>query len=217
MADVVDLVTRAREARRRRHGGGPTGPGSPGARSSVPAWYSGSSTRPHVPAASDWRRTARRPAGDRAVGGRTGSQRGACRRRSWPTAAPQRPDSRSRRKVGGGLLGASLCAPLFVASLTALAYVIAGLNPQGPYFLLGLTWWLPVAVGSGLSFARKGGLASAGRPGPPRRADRCRSHCSRSPWPARWLPGCRLGSVHLHRVDGPALGRPNYLLHRPLG
>ncbi len=90
---------------------------------------------------------------------------------SWPTAAPEWPDSRSRRKVGGGLLGASLCAPLFVASLTALAYVIAGLNPQGPYFLLGLTWWLPVAVGSGLSFVRKGGLASAGRPGRPRRAD----------------------------------------------
>ena len=89
---------------------------------------------------------------------------------SWPTAAPEWPDSRSRRRVCGGLLGASLSALYFVISLAAFGYVIAGLG-HGPYLLLSVTWWLPVAAGSAISLVRKGGLASIGRPGRPRRAD----------------------------------------------
>jgi hypothetical protein len=58
-----------------------------------------------------------------------------------------------------------------VNALSALADVIAGLDLHIPYLLLGQTGWLPVAVGSGLTLSRKGGLASVGRPGRPRRAD----------------------------------------------
>jgi hypothetical protein len=89
---------------------------------------------------------------------------------SWPTAAPEWPDSRSRRRVYGGLLGASLCAMYFVTSLVSRAWVIAGLE-HVVYLPLGLTWWLPVAVGSGLSLVKNGGLASVGWPGRPRRPD----------------------------------------------
>lgn len=89
---------------------------------------------------------------------------------SWPTAAPAWPDSRSRRRVRGGLLGAGLCALYLVDSLVTIGYVATGLeHVVSP--TLGLTWWLPVAVGSGLSLVRKGGLASTGRPGRPRRPD----------------------------------------------
>ena len=89
---------------------------------------------------------------------------------SWPTAAPEWPDSRSRRRACGGLLAASVCVLYFVNSLAAFGDVIAGLG-HGPYLLLAVTLWLPAAAGSGLSLVRKGGFASAGRPGRPRRAD----------------------------------------------
>jgi hypothetical protein len=90
---------------------------------------------------------------------------------SWPTTAPAWPDPRARRRVCGGLLGASLCALYLMTSLGALANVIAGLGHYGPYPLLSQAWWLPVAAGSGLALVRKGGLASMGRPGRPHRGD----------------------------------------------
>ena len=89
---------------------------------------------------------------------------------SWPVAVSSHPDSRSRRRVCGGLLGASMCPLCLVSSLAALGDVIAGIAPP-PYSLLSSTIWLPVAAGSGLSLVRKGGLASVGRLGRPRRAD----------------------------------------------
>jgi hypothetical protein len=90
---------------------------------------------------------------------------------SWPAAAPASPDSRSRRRVCGGLLAASMCALPFESSLATAGDVIAGLDLHGAYLLLGQAFWLPVAAGSGLALVRKGGLASLGRPGRPRRAD----------------------------------------------
>jgi hypothetical protein len=89
---------------------------------------------------------------------------------SWPTAAPEWPDSHARRRVYGGLLGASLSAICLVNSLATLGEVLPVLN-QVPYLPLSETWWLPVAVGSGLALIRKGGLARVGRPARPRRAD----------------------------------------------
>jgi hypothetical protein len=89
---------------------------------------------------------------------------------SWPTAVPAWPDSRSRRRVCGGLLGVGMCALCFVAALATLGDAIAGLVHL-PYLLLNLTCWLPAAAGSGLALVRKGGLASVGRPGRPGRAD----------------------------------------------
>ena len=90
---------------------------------------------------------------------------------SWPTAAPDWSDSRSRRRVCGGLLGVSLCALYLVQALQGLGNLIIGPYAADPYFLLGEAWWLPVAAGSGFALLRKGGLASIGRPGRPRRAD----------------------------------------------
>ena len=90
---------------------------------------------------------------------------------SWPAAASARPDSRSRRKAYGALLGAGMRAVCFGNEISALCGVTTGLYRHVPYLLLGLIWWLPVAAGSALSLGRKGSLASAGRPGRPHRTD----------------------------------------------
>jgi hypothetical protein len=89
---------------------------------------------------------------------------------SWPAAASVRQDSRSRRRVCGGLLGASMGTLRVLGSLTLLGWVL-GEHLRIVDLPLSVTSSLTVAAGSVLSLVRKGGLASVGRPGRPRRAD----------------------------------------------